>query len=273
MIIEYAYAKINLALEVMDVKDGYHMVNNLMIPIDLYDKLTFEPNDTIELINNEFEDNIILKAAKLFVNKFNINSGIKITLEKNIPSAAGLAGGSSDAAATLRGLNRIFNDIATHDELLELASELGSDVPFFIDTKLALCTNRGEKVNKVDVESFVFDLLLIKPKTGLSTKEVYKNYVYQNVSKREKIDNIIKAIKYCDTFSLKENIFNDLTKTALNLNTELNTIYNDLKKRTDIYLSGSGPTMFIIDPDIDVVSYIEKNYKDCFIKKCKTIKL
>ena len=273
MIIEYAYAKINLALEVMDVKDGYHMVNNLMIPIDLYDKLTFEPNDTIELINNEFEDNIILKAAKLFVNKFNINSGIKITLEKNIPSAAGLAGGSSDAAATLRGLNRIFNDIATHDELLELASELGSDVPFFIDTKLALCTNRGEKVNKVDVESFVFDLLLIKPKTGLSTKEVYKNYVYQNVSKREKIDNIIKAIKYCDTFSLKENIFNDLTKTALNLNTELNTIYNDLKKRTDIYLSGSGPTMFIIDPEIDVVSYIEKNYKDCFIKKCKTIKL
>ena len=273
MIKEYAYAKINLALEVMDVTDGYHMVNNLMIPIDLYDELTFEPNDKIELINNEFEDNIILKAAKLFINKYNINSGVKITLEKNIPSAAGLAGGSSDAAATLRGLNKLFNNVASHDELLVLGSELGSDVPFFIDTKLALCTNRGEVVNKVDADAYVFDLLLIKPKTGLSTKEVYKNYIYDNVSKKEKIDNIITAIKYCDTFSLKKNIFNDLTKTALNLNTELNTIYNDLKKYTDIYLSGSGPTMFIINPDKDVVAYIEKNYKDCFIKKCKTKKL
>ena len=83
MIIEYAYAKINLALEVMDVKDGYHMVNNLMIPIDLYDKLTFEPNDTIELINNEFEDNIILKAAKLFVNKFSINMNSSVFTSKN----------------------------------------------------------------------------------------------------------------------------------------------------------------------------------------------
>ena len=101
MIKELAYAKINLALEVMDVENGYHKVNNLMIPIDLYDELTFEESDKIELINNEFEDNIILKAAKLFIDKYNINSGVRINLIKNIPSAAGLAGGSSDAGATL----------------------------------------------------------------------------------------------------------------------------------------------------------------------------
>ena len=109
MIIEKAYAKINLALEVMDVKDGYHMVNNLMVSIDLYDELSFELNDDIELVNNEYEDNIILKAAKLFINEFNIKSGVKIKLNKKIPAEAGLGGGSSDAAATLRGLNKLFS--------------------------------------------------------------------------------------------------------------------------------------------------------------------
>ncbi|MBQ9899727.1 MAG: 4-(cytidine 5'-diphospho)-2-C-methyl-D-erythritol kinase [Acholeplasmatales bacterium] len=269
MITEYAYAKINLALEVMDVKDGYHMVNNLMVPIDLYDELTFEESNKIELINNEFEDNIILKAAKLFIERYHINKGVKITLKKNIPSAAGLAGGSSDGAAALRGLNKMFDNVATHDEMLEMAAILGSDVPFFIDSEIALCTNRGEVVNKLDVKPFVFDILLIKPETGLSTKEVYKNYIYEKVDKSEKIKNIINAIKYCDIFSLKKNIFNDLTKTALNLSTELNLIYQDLENRTEIYLSGSGPTMFLIKPDDKIVDYIKNKYKNCFVKKCK----
>lgn len=273
MIKEYAYAKINLALEVMDIKDGYHMVNNLMVPIDLCDILTFEPYDKIELINNEFEDNIILKAARLFVKRFNIKTGVRITLEKNIPSAAGLAGGSSDAAATLRGMNKMFGNVASNEELLELASQLGSDVPFFIESKIALCTNRGEVVNKLDVNPFIFNILLIKPESGLSTKEVYKNYIYENDDKSEKIKNIIDAIDFCDIFSLKKNIFNDLTKTALNLNTELNSIYSDLKKRTDIYLSGSGPTLFLIEPDEEVIKYIKNKYNECFVKKCKTIKL
>lgn len=270
MIKEYAYAKINLALEVMDEKDGYHMVNNLMMPIDLYDELTFEESNVIELINNEFEDNIILKAAKLFIDEFNINKGVKITLTKNIPSAAGLAGGSSDAAATLRGLNKLFNNVATKEELLNMAAKLGSDVPFFIESKTALCTNRGEIVNELNLNPFVFNLLLIKPKSGLSTKDVYKNYIYEGISKKENIDNIINAIKNCDIFSLKQNIFNDLTKTAVKLNVELDLIYNDLAKRTDIYLSGSGPTMFIINPTTEIVDYVFKQYNDCFLRLLQT---
>ena len=270
MVKEYAYAKINLALEVMDVKDGYHMVNNLMMPIDLYDELTFEESDNIELINNKFEDNIILKAANLFINQYKINKGVKITLIKNIPSAAGLAGGSSDAAATLRGINKLFNNIATKEELLNMASKLGSDVPFFIESKTALCTNRGEVVNELNLKPFILNLLLIKPKTGLSTKEVYKNYVYEGIDKKEKIEAIVSAISNCDIFSLRQNIFNDLTKTAIKLNIELDLIYNDLAKKTDIYLSGSGPTMFIINPTDEIVDYASKQYKDCFLRLVQT---
>ncbi len=271
MIIEKAYAKINLALEVMDVKDGYHMVNNLMMPIDLYDEITFEKSNEIELVNNPFPDNIILKAAKMFIEKYNINSGVKMTLTKNIPSAAGLAGGSSDGAATLRGLNKMFGNVATKEELLDMAAKLGSDVPFFIDMKLALCVGRGEVVLPYDFSYKPFNILLIKPLTGLSTKEVYKAYTYDGSNKKEKIDNIVKAVKYCDTFSLKTNIFNDLTKTALTLNSDLKNIYDDLREKTDIYLSGSGPTMFIIEPTEEIIGYVEKNYPDCFIKATTTI--
>ena len=271
MIKEKAYAKINLALEVMDVKDGYHMVNNLMIPIDLYDEITFEESDKIELINNPFPDNIILKAANMFIERYNIKSGVRMELIKNIPSAAGLAGGSSDGAATLRGLNRMFNNVATKEELLEMAAILGSDVPFFIDMQLALCTGRGEIVNPCNISYKSFDILLIKPQSGLSTKEVYKAYKYDGISKKEKIDAIINALHYCDTFSLKQSIFNDLTNVALSLNNELKDIFSDLKDKTDIYLSGSGPTMFIINPSEEIVDYIQKKYSDCFIKKCKII--
>ena len=271
MIKEKAYAKINLALEVMDVKDGYHMVNNLMIPIDLYDEITFELSDKIELINNPFPDNIIIKAAKLFIEKYNIKSGVKMELIKNIPSAAGLAGGSSDGAATLKGLNKLFNNIATKEELLEMASKLGSDVPFFIDTKLALCTGRGEIVNPYNISYKPFEILLIKPESGLSTKEVYKAYKYDGITKKDKIENIIKSLENCDIFSLKQNIFNDLTKVALSLNNELKEIFNNLKTKTDIYLSGSGPTMFIINPTKEIIEYINNNYQKCFIKLCKTI--
>ena len=270
MIEEYAYAKINLALEVKDIKDGYHVVNNLMIPIDLYDILTFEISDKIELINNMFEDNIILKAAKLFIDKFNINNGVRIELKKNIPSAAGLAGGSSDAAATLRGLNKLFDNPASHKDLLEMAEILGSDVPFFVDTKFALCTGRGEKVNIINNVYKPINLLLIKPQSGLSTKEVYQNYTYDGNDKFYIITTIINSVISNDIKLLTKNIFNDLTKPALLLNNEFNEIYNDLKDKSNIYLSGSGPTMFIIEPTKEIIDYVKNKYNNCFIKECMT---
>ncbi len=266
----YAHSKINLALEVMDLKDNYHMVNNLMIPITLYDKLSFEKSDEIILLDNNIKDNIIIKAAKLFIEHFKINGGVKIKLEKNIPIAAGLAGGSTDGAAVLKGLNKLYNVSASSDELKKLAEKLGSDVPFFIDEEVALCTNRGEKINPLNIKVKPIKLLLIKPISSLSTKEVYENYNYDGVSKKEKIDNIIDSLKNNDIDKLKQNIFNDLTVPALKLNKELKILYNNLKKEYDVYLSGSGPTLFIINPKDSSVKKIEEKYKDLFVYLCYT---
>lgn len=269
MLKEYAYAKINLALEVMDVKDGYHMVNNLMVPISLYDELLFEKSDEIELINNEFKDNIIIKAAKLFFEYTKINNGVKIILNKNIPSAAGLAGGSSDAAATLRGLNRLYNTNLTKNELIDLSAHLGSDVGFFILNKPALCTGRGEIVNPINSNLSKIDLLLLKVDKGLSTKEVYKNYEWDKISKESNINNLILGINNNDINLIKDNIFNDLKNTSLSLNDDMNDLYQLLiNNGLNPYVSGSGPTIYLFNPTKEEINKAKSLVNNIFVNEC-----
>lgn len=271
MVMEKAYAKINLALEVMEKVNNYHMVNNLMIPISIYDELELEKDDDIYVVDDKIPDNICIKAAKLFLNKYNIKSGVKIKLNKKIPQAAGLAGGSTDAAAVLKGLNKLYNVNASTNELKELAALLGSDVPFFIETKIALCTNRGEVINTLDINVPNINVLLIKPQLGLSTKEVYQNYKFNGISKVDKINNIIEALKDNDINKLKNNIFNDLAPIALKLNNELNQLCSELSLNHTIYISGSGPTMYMIDPTEDEVENIKNSLDNSvFCHLCHT---
>lgn len=265
MVKEIAYAKINVALEVMDEKDGYHMVNNIMVPISLYDELYLEACNDIYIVDDNIKDNICLKAARLFLDYFNIEGGVKITLKKNIPTSAGLAGGSTDAAAVLKGLNKLYNVNAKNDELHYLAKQLGSDVPFFIDCVPALCTNKGEEVHPILSALGNIPILLIKPSIGLSTKLVYQNYKYLGISKEDKLLNLTKAIKTNDKKLLINNIFNDLEGTSLKLSKPLNDIYNILKQSYDVHISGSGPTMFILDFNGDVAKIKEELPKDTFV--------
>lgn len=273
MIKEAAYAKINIALEVMEEENGYHKVNNLMLPISLSDEITFEKADTIYMLKDMIPDNICLKAANLFIKRYCIPEGVCINLNKRIPVMAGLAGGSSDAAAVLRGLNRLFHIHASVFELQDLAAELGSDVPFFIETKAALCTNRGETVNPFPFQVPRIPVLLIKPEIGLSTKAVYQNYVYTGISKTEKINALVQALQKRDIDLLKQNIFNDLTESALSLSAELRDIYLSLRKQGfSVYLSGSGPTLFLIDPTREEREYIEKiKTEKIYTVQCYTI--
>ena len=273
MIKEKAYAKINLALEVMDEKDGYHMVNNLMMPIDIYDELEFEKDNNISILNDPFpNDNIITKAAKLFFEYTKINGGVFIKLKKNIPHQAGLAGGSTDGAATLRGLNKLYDAKLSNDELKELGAKLGSDVPFFIEEKPALCTGRGEKINIIKSNIDSFKILLIKPEAGLSTKEVYKNYEYKGINKEKELSNLLKALENNDLDLLKNNIFNDLGEVALSLNKDMENIFVKLSLiGLKVYVSGSGPTMYILDyndEDLDII----KNMFDAsvFVMECRS---
>ena len=267
-----AYAKINLALEVKDVKDGYHEVNNIMVPISLYDELEFEKYDSIYIENDIFKgNNIIEKAAKLFFEYTKIDGGVKIKLNKNIPSAAGLAGGSSDGATTLKGLNILYGNILTDDELILLSSKLGSDVGFFIKANPAICTGRGERVFSLESHLDKVNLLLIKPNSGLSTKLVYDNYKYLGKNKDIYIENIKIALKTNDFKLLKDNIFNDLANVALSLNSDMKYIYDKLKSNNiDVYVSGSGPTMYLLNPTEDEVSICKELFKNEILIECET---
>ena len=273
MIFEKAYAKINLALEVGKEVNGYHEVKNYMIPISLYDELFFQEGkiNKIECEEN-IANNICLRAAELFQKHFNITKGVEITIKKNIPIMAGLAGGSTDAAATLRGLNKLYGVNASKEELYELACQLGSDVPFFLYNKGAMCTGRGEKIEVKDFDFKDVPLLIIKPHFGLSTKEIYMNYKYDGISKNALINKLYESLKNKDFAVLDQVIFNDLEKVALNLSPELKTIFSKIEGLSYTpHISGSGPSIFILNAkakDLENIKAVIPNL-DLFL--CHTI--
>lgn len=264
MIFEKAYAKINLALEVGQVVDGYHTVSNIMVPISLYDDLFFEKYsiDYLEC-EDDLEDNLCLKAMNLFKEKFNISEGVHIILKKHIPIMAGLAGGSSDAAATLRGLNRLFEIHASDEELYEIACKLGSDVPFFLKSKAALCVGRGEIVKHLGFELPRLSIVLIKPNYGLSTKNIYDNYVYDGINRRLDIEKITEGLKTNNLDLLEEYIFNDLESVALAVKPELKTLFDKISKLSyNPHISGSGPTIYVLDAkakDLENIKVVTKD--------------
>ncbi len=273
MIFEKAYAKINLALEVGKEVDGYHEVRNYMIPISLYDELFFQKSNINKLeCEVNIANNICLRAVELFQEHFKITQGVKITLKKNIPIMAGLAGGSTDAAATLRGLNRLFGVNASTEELYELACRLGSDVPFFLYNKGAMCTGRGEKI---EVKDFAFKdvpILIIKPHFGLSTKEVYLNYEYDGIAKDALINKLYEALKDKDYYALDQAIFNDLEKVALGLSPELKAIFSKLEGLSYTpHISGSGPSIFILNAKSKDLENIKAIITDIDMFLCHTI--
>jgi 4-diphosphocytidyl-2-C-methyl-D-erythritol kinase len=174
-------AKVNLFLEIHGKRpDGYHDLSTLIVAVDLYDDLEFAPADdgTTELVCDLPElsvgqDNLIHKAAERLRQKTGSTRGVKIHLTKRIPWAAGLGGGSSDAAATLAGLNILWDLGLSQEELSQLAGELGSDIPFFLNGPAAWCLGRGERIEPVPIGQ-TLNLVLIKPEEGLSTAEVYR---------------------------------------------------------------------------------------------------
>lgn len=273
MIYEKAYAKINLALEVGKKENGYHQVKNLMVPISLYDELFFEKSkETVIQCEKDIPDNLCLKAFEIFKKKFQIKEGVTIILKKNIPIMAGLAGGSSDAAATLRGLNRLFETKATLEELIELACELGSDVPFFLQKKAAICTGRGEVVKPLEFETPNIPFLLIKPNFGLSTKDIYSNYVCDGVSKQIYIDKIILGLKENDFSIVEEYTFNDLEKVALKQSPLLEQIFRQIEGLSyEPHVSGSGPSIFILNAKAQDLENVKAKVSDAELFLCHTI--
>jgi len=174
-----APAKINWFLKIIRKRDdGYHDIQSVMQCINLYDELSFEHADTIELISDMDippEDNIVYRAAFCLKKHTSYHKGARITLIKNIPHGAGLGGGSSDAASTLQGLNRLWGLKLNNVELLAIAATIGSDVPFFLAGPCSLVEGRGEKLSPITMNSSAV-LLLVKPSVSVSTAEVYASF-------------------------------------------------------------------------------------------------
>ena len=244
-------AKINLTLEIVNKRqDGFHNIKSIMQMISLYDYLEIElveSEDTkIELSGNSAEipyneNNLVYKAAKLFLEKINRNAGIRIYIDKHIPVSAGLAGGSTDAAGTIFGLNELFARPLDKETLHELCAELGSDLNVCLEGGTILATSRGEKIEKLP--SIDMDVTLIKPKKlGISAKEAYTKYASkENKPKYGMTEKMIEAIKNKE--DIKKFLYNDLEYAVFDDYDELQNIKKELP---DSIMSGSGSTYFIL---------------------------
>lgn len=256
-IYENANAKINLTLRVKDKIGDYHKLNSLMVKLDLSDILVFTKGKEDMVISNiDIKDNIILKTIKLFKETYQIEENVNVYLKKNIPLSAGLAGGSSDSSATLRGLNRLFNLNKSEKELAILASKLGSDNVFTLYNRTAIAKGRGELLDLVEESIKEYDIYIINPKFGLSTKEVYDNYKY--LDKVDLTDDCLKALINGD--NIESYIFNVLEESSL-LNEEYKEFVDDLKRLNVIsYQSGSGPSRFCFNLDLDTINILKEKY-------------
>ena len=275
-------AKINLHLEVIGKRnDGYHELAMIMQNIDLADYLEFEINKEglIKLKSdcNHLSldsDNLIVKSANLLKKLSNNDLGANIFLKKNIPIGAGLAGGSSNAAATLIGLNMLWNLNLDNNELLKLSASLGSDVPFFINGGTQLCFGRGEILEKLNYKYEYGVLLLKNPNVSISTAETYKKYSNQFIKQFEMTNDLIDNIRNdlrkdsLKDFKIKDKyikIKNDLQLIVESENESVKQalyLLSNLKNCLTFSMSGSGPTCFALFNDFDNANKaLNDNYK------------
>lgn len=252
-ITERAYAKINLALDVLRRRpDGYHEVRMVMQTIHLYDKLTLSKtqDNVISLTTNlpflpGNENNLVYRAIDLFRNTYGIDCGIRATLEKRIPIAAGMAGGSSDAAAALRAMNEMFHTRLSLEELQALGVKLGADIPYCLMGGTALAEGIGEKLTSLPPAP-ACSCLVVKPNFHLSTKLVYENLSLNENSSHPDVDAMLDAIHNDDYRQMTTSIGNILESVSIRLHPEIDTIKQQmLELGADCALmSGSGPSVF-----------------------------
>ena len=247
-------AKINLSIDVLGKRqDGYHMVEMIMQTIDLYDnlKITQIEEDSIKIKSDSQDiplnqDNIVYKAANILKEKFNIKKGVEISIQKNIPVAAGMAGGSSNAAAVLVGLNRIWDLGLTQLELKEISLQLGADVPFCITGGSVLAQGIGEELTDIYGLNEYIHILICKPNIFVSTKEVYQSLDMKEIKKRPDNQKLIDALQVNDVKYVSENMVNVLEEVTSSKYNEINQIERIImdNKALGSMMSGSGPTVF-----------------------------
>jgi len=247
-----ALAKINLGLDVLRRReDGYHEVCMVMQTIHLYDRLDIVKNQSGEITmetNLAFlptnENNLVYKAAKLLCDEFGIKDGIHVNLQKRIPVAAGMAGGSTDAAAVLYGVNKIFDLGLTTEQLMQRGVKIGADVPYCIMRGTALAEGIGEKLTQLP-PMVKCPVLIAKPAINVSTKFVYENLKLDTVTHPD-MQQLIAAIKGKDLHSVASNMGNVLESVTIPAYPVIADIKECMMNHGAVgaMMSGSGPTVF-----------------------------
>jgi 4-diphosphocytidyl-2-C-methyl-D-erythritol kinase len=261
-----ANAKINLTLDVLYKRpDGYHEVEMIMQSIDLADILYIEESEETQIICDhpyvpEDSSNLVYKAVEEIKKYCNVDKNVKIHIEKNIPVAAGLGGGSSDCAATLKGLNKLWN-LGLDDHTLEkLGQKLGADVPFFIKGGTQLAKGIGEKLSPLPAPPNMW-VVLGKANMGVSTKEVYKELNLEDITKRPDTQAMIRGIEAGDIKTICSNLCNVLETVTLRKYTTIKNIKNRMAQAgaNGVLMSGSGPTVFGLCNNYEKAVKIAKN--------------
>jgi len=269
-----APAKINLGLDVLRKReDGYHEVHMIMQTVTLFDELTFEKTEKqgITLVTNHEtietdERNLIVKAAKLFLEYFNIEQGLSIYLKKQIPVAAGMAGGSTDAAATLLALAQLLEVQTDKETLCKLGVKIGADVPYCILQGTALSQGIGEILTPLKPAPDCF-VLLIKPPIEVSTKFVYENLKVQELKSHPDMEGIQRAIEVGDLKGMCKRLENVLESVTIPTHPIIREIKELALQQGAIsaLMSGSGPTVFAIFEEEMQVKAAKKIFEEAKI--------
>ena len=249
-----SYAKINLTLDVLGKRgDGYHELATIMQAVDLYDTLCFStiPEDTVRIVCTRpelsNEQNLAVRAAQLMRQHLSLRQGVEIALDKHIPMAAGLGGGSSNAASVLLALRHWWNIPLTSEEMLYMAATLGSDVPFFLSNGLALCEGRGERVTPLHPYWPVSMrwLVLLKPAIAVSTAAVFRRLTDADYTSGVHTQAVYRVLQVKGEPN-PDDLHNGLERGVLEYYPEVAQARTDMLKAgaSLVRLSGSGPTLF-----------------------------
>ena len=249
-----SYAKVNLYLRIgRKLGSGYHNIQSVMQKIELSDSISIEPISEdkviVESTNKELgnEKNFAYKVAMLLKKKYKVRHGVKIFVEKNIPLEAGLGGGSSNAATVLMNLNKLWGLKLKENQLVDLAAQIGSDVPFFIGDNAALVEGIGDRIKRIK-KSFSINIVLINPGFRVSTKWAYAAFDRQKPKIKTKADikNLVRAIEKKDIREIANNLHNDFEPVVTKKYKVINDIKTNLLRNDALNacVSGSGPTVF-----------------------------
>lgn len=250
-----AYGKLNLGLNVLRKReDGYHDLRMIMVPVDLFDTVEIVESNQLTIQSNKYylpndDKNTVYKAVKVMNQRYDTPTNFQIKLVKNIPTQAGMAGGSADAACVINMLNDMYSLNLTQDELIEVGLKIGADVPFCLFNKPALVTGIGEKLEFLNIDTN-FHLFLVKPSFGVSTKKLFENLEIKEASVLE-FEELLDGLQTGNYDKIQRNIINDLQPQAINEHPEIQKIIDELVQFgfDNACMTGAGSVVFGITQD------------------------